>query len=172
MNNHRKIQMPTLCRLLLSVIGKLLIVPLILWILFSFVYGLCIVKDYCMSPALHEGDLALYYRMQNTYTSGDVVAYSFDGHEFLGRIAAVSGDVVLITEEGQLVINGYMQVAENAMHTYPTEKSFEYPVIVGENEFFILCDNREETVDSRGFGLISIDSLEGKIITILRRRGI
>lgn len=168
----QRLQKLELRRMLLSTLEKLLAVLLVLWILFSFVYGLSVVKDDSMSSAFHEGDLVLYYRLQNDYASGDAVAYIIDEQQFFGRIAAVSGDEVLITEAGQLVINGYVQTDENATITYPVENGCEYSVLIGENEFFILGDNRAEAVDSRACGAVSEDSLDGKVITLLRRRSI
>lgn len=168
----QRLQKLELRRTYLSMLGKLLAVLLVLWSLFSFVYGLSVVKDNGMSPAFHEGDLVLYYRLQKDYASGDAVACSIDGQQLFGRIAAVAGDEVLITEDGQLVINGYVQTDENATLTYPVENGCQYPVTVGENEFFILGDRRGETVDSRIFGAVPADSLDGKVITLLRRRSI
>jgi len=168
----QRLQKLELRQMIHSIIGKLLVVLLALWILFSFVFGLSIVKDNGMSPALHEGDLALYYRLQKDYVSGTAVVYSIDGQQFFGRIAAVSGDAVLITEDGQLVINGYVQTDGNGTLTYPAENGCEYPVTIGEKEFFILGDSREDAMDSRILGVISADRLDGKVITILRRRSI
>ena len=37
---------------------------------------------------------------------------------------------------------------------------------------FLLGDYRTQTLDSRDFGAISMENVEGKVITLLRRRGL
>ena len=43
---------------------------------------------------------------------------------------------------------------------------------VPENHVFILGDYRTQTVDSRDFGPVPMECVAGKVITILRRRGL
>jgi len=43
---------------------------------------------------------------------------------------------------------------------------------VPENAFFLLDDYREIGVDSRAFGPVPADALLGKVVYVLRRRGI
>jgi signal peptidase I len=47
-----------------------------------------------------------------------------------------------------------------------------YPYTVGEDSYFILCDYRTAGVDSRSYGAVQQDELDGKVITLLRRRGV
>ena len=55
------------------------------------------------------GDILMYYRLHTEYKAGDMVVYQADGLLHIGRIAAVPEETVQITEEGELVINGYTQ---------------------------------------------------------------
>jgi signal peptidase I len=48
----------------------------------------------------------------------------------------------------------------------------EYPYTVPEDSYFVLCDFRTSSDDSRSYGAVPKEDLDGKIITILRRRGI
>lgn len=159
-------------RIWLYALRKLAITALILALALSYVVGLTIYKSDMMSPALHEGDLLLYYRLQGAYASGDVVAYTAGGHTHIGRIAALPGEVVLITGDGQLVINGYIQADMNAAYTYPVPGGCAFPLTLGPSEYFILADSRDGGIDSRTFGAIPAGDLEGKVITVLRRRSI
>jgi signal peptidase I len=43
---------------------------------------------------------------------------------------------------------------------------------VEADSYFLLCDFRTSGADSRTFGTISQKDLDGKVITVLRRRGI
>lgn len=159
-------------RIWLGALRKLAVTALILALALSYVLGLMIYKSDMMSPALHEGDLLLYYRLQGAYAAGDVVAYRAGGHTHIGRIAALPGEVVLITGDGQLVINGYMQADMNAAYTYPVPGGCAFPLTLGPSEYFILADGRDGGVDSRTFGAIPAGELAGKVITVIRRRSI
>lgn len=55
---------------------KLIIVVVLLWGLFTLIFGITIPRDNSMHPAINEGDLILYYRLNNSYEAGDVVAYT------------------------------------------------------------------------------------------------
>ncbi len=76
------------------------------------------------------------------------------------RVIGVPGDVIDITG-GYVYRNG--ERLEEAYVKGITEKgSFGLPVTVGENQLFVMGDNREHSLDSRSFGLIDISHVEGK----------
>lgn len=169
---RRRLEKLELRRIRYNTLWKVIMLTAVVWLLFRFIFGITVVKNDMMYPALHEGDVILYYRLQSNYISSDVVIYSIEGQNYIGRIAAGSEEEVVITEDGQLVINGYVQVLEGGVYTYPIEGKVEYPFLLEKNEYFILSDRREGGIDSRSLGPIKTESLEGKIITVLRRRSI
>jgi signal peptidase I len=79
---------------------------------------------------------------------------------------------VEIDDFGHLLVNGNVQQEEVFYSTEPQEGDVTYPYIVPEDSYYVLCDYRTAGVDSRTFGAVSQDDLDGKVITILRRRGI
>jgi signal peptidase I len=125
-----------------------------------------------MYPRLRDGDLILYYRLERNYQIGDVVTFQMNDTTFLGRIVAQGGDVVELSEDGQLLVNGNVQQEEIFYPTEPQDGDVTYPCTVEEDNYFILCDFRTAGFDSRTYGTIPQSTLDGKIITVLRRRGI
>ena len=62
---------------------------------------------------------------------------------------------------------------ENIFYTTPAyDSEVEYPLTLKEDQYFILCDNREGAKDSRSFGAVDTSEIKGKVITIVRRSGI
>ena len=90
----------------------------------------------------------------------------------LRRIVARAGDVVDITEEG-LSVNGYIQQEDDIyMETLPYTEGITFPVTVGENQVFLLGDNRSSARDSRIYGPVDIAKIKGNVMTIMRRRNL
>ena len=124
-----------------------------------------------MFPSVKDGDLVIAYRLQKDYYQNDTVVYSVAGKKAVGRIVACEGDVVQITESGVLIVNGTTQSGEIYFATYPRDEGGT-ELRVPENCVYILGDYRTNSTDSRDFGAVSADDLIGKVITVLRRRGI
>lgn len=150
---------------------RILVIVLAAWLIFSNVFLLAQCSDQGMFPAIEGGDLILAYRLQKEYAKGDVVIYTVDGTRYLGRIAARATDVVLLDDSGNLVVNGTTQGGEIMYPTYAKE-GIRYPLEVPADSLFVLGDYRTQTQDSRDFGPIPLENIEGKVITIVRRRGI
>ena len=125
-----------------------------------------------MFPAVKDGDLMLTFKMTGRYHAGAVVGYrSPEGTVRLGRIVAVPGDIVDITEEGRLLINDRV-VSEEIFYLTAFEGSRigELPLKVPEDTYYILNDHRSEADDSREYGVIPKSELLGEGFWMFRRR--
>ena len=91
-----------------------------LWLLFGVVLGVGAVTTGEMAPRICSGDVMLYWRFSQSFNEGDVVVYTADGAERLGRVVARPGDEVTITEEGELMVNGAVVVESDI--TTPTPR--------------------------------------------------
>ena len=78
---------------------------------------------------------------------------------------------VRMDDSGTLIINGTTQGGEIMYPTYAKE-GMEYPYRVPEGNAFLLGDYRTQTEDSRDFGPVPLNNIQGKVITIVRRRGV
>lgn len=141
------------------------------WIMFTWVFLITQVRGNEMFPAVKDGDLVIAFRLQREYAKNDVVVYTADGKTHIGRIVARATDVVTLDDSGKLLVNGTNQAGEILYPTYAKE-GIDYPYKVPVDHVFILGDYRTQTEDSRDFGPIPMENVEGKVITILRRRGL
>ena len=155
----------------ISLAVKFAVLALVLAVLFTQVFLITQVSGNDMFPAVKDGDLVVAYRLQGSYAKDDVVVFNQGGQLRTGRIIGREGDVINMDESGNLQVNGTTQAGEILYPTYAREGS-TYPYVVPEGCVYILCDYRTQCEDSRDFGPINTTDLEGKVITILRRRGI
>jgi len=79
---------------------------------------------------------------------------------------------VMLDGSGTLTVNGSVQNGEILYPTYAKDGGPAYPYRVPEDSVFVTGDFRTQTEDSRDWGAVRMDQVEGKVITILRRRGI
>lgn len=160
-------------RALRNFLVRLFLLITVIGILFGVVFGLTPMANAVMQPAVCAGDLMLYYRLDKNLKSDDVVVFQKEGIQYTGRIVAVPGDVVEITDESELMVNKNTVMEDNIFYTTPAyDSEVEYPLALKENQYFILCDNREGAKDSRSFGVVDTSEIKGKVITIVRRSGI
>ncbi|MDV4149834.1 signal peptidase I [Clostridium sp. AL.422] len=156
-----------------SLVTRVILLIIVGYILFSQFFLITQVTGNGMFPAIKDGDLIIGFRVQQKYSKNDVITYKYNDSTYLGRIAACENDVVTIDDSGKLIVNGTIQDGGIMYPTYIKEETnLEYPYRVPNDSVFVLGDYRTQTEDSRDFGSISINDIESKIITILRRRGL
>lgn len=142
------------------------------WVLLGVVFGVAVMEGEGMYPRIRDGDLMVFYRLQQDYAIGDVVTFVRDGVRHTGRIVAQAGDTVDLGDEGELLVNGSVQDEEIFYPTEAAGETVDFPCEVPEGSAFLLGDFRTNATDSRSYGPVSVSELDGKVLTILRRRGI
>ncbi|SFC77289.1 signal peptidase I [Ruminococcus albus] len=151
----------------------LLVIIILIWLLFGFAMGAVTAPNNDMSPNIKMKDLLLYYRLEDKYTAQDVVVINKNGRVYIGRIVAVSGDTVNITDDEHLEINGKAVTETNIYTSTPRYEGFvEYPVTLPEDTCFVLSDDRCGGEDSRYYGVVDRSEIKGKVVITLRRHNI
>jgi signal peptidase I len=154
------------------VASKYVLLVVAIWFVFSFVFSVNQMSGETMYPRLRDGDLLLSFRLERSYEVDDVVLYKHNGVQSVARVVAQAGDVVDVSEDGYLVINGNIKQEEVFYATEAKAGGIELPYTVPEDSYFLLCDYRTASADSRIYGAISQKDMVGKVITLLRRRSI
>lgn len=148
---------------------KLAVVAGLVYLALLYVFGVFRLSGNNMYPMLKDGDLLVTYRLEE-YHSQDVVAYWAEDEIHFGRIVARNGDTLSGDEMG-LFLNGGRPSEEIFYPTQILDTALELPLELGEGQYVILNDFREDQGDSRYYGVIEEDAFEGKVIFIFRRRG-
>ena len=155
----------------LRLIVRIALIALFGLIVFTKVFLVMQVSGNEMYPSVKDGDLILAFRVQRNYSKNDVVVYTYDQKTAVGRIAALEGDSVMLDDCGVLLVNGTEQRGEILFPTY-AEDELTYPYKVPSGSVFLLGDHRTAARDSRSIGALPLENIEGKVISILRRRGL
>ena len=156
-----------------SFLTKLVLLIIILSILFEYIFGIETMKNNDMFPKIGVGDLLFYYRLDKQYSSSNVVVFTKNNTQYVGRIVAKSGDKLSFSKDMHLIVNDSI-VTENEIF-YKTgiyKSDVKYPLTLKKDQYFVLCDYREGSRDSRYFGPVYKNEIKGKVITVLRRTNI
>jgi signal peptidase I len=156
----------------LKLIRKVICIIFVVWVMLGFIFGIGIVNGEGMYPRMRDGDLVVFFRINSEFNVGDIVTFRIDGKRQYARIAARGGDVVDLTEDGQLVVNGNIQEEEVFFATSKEGRQTSFPCTVENDAVFVLCDNRTKARDSRDYGTVRTSDIDGKVISLLRRRGL
>ncbi len=126
-----------------------------------------------MYNTLNDGDNLIIEKL--SYRFGDVERFDivvfpyYDGAAgmdvyYIKRIIGLPGETIQITD-GKIYINGDVleedygyYIDDIPMKGYDAEEE----IYIGENEYFVLGDNRNNSTDSRKIGCITRDHIEGR----------
>ena len=151
-------------QLVIGLLIKIAVIALVVWGVFTFVLGITIHYGNNMHPMVRDGDLVITLRLQKPYINAAVM-YGHDGKTTVGRVIAMEGSVVDISDNGGITVNGNTPTEEVFYPTYPANGSeIQYPYTVPQGKVFILNDFREDTNDSRSFGAVDTGDLQGTLI--------
>ena len=124
-----------------------------------------------------RGDIIMFelpsveYIDENTYNSNNIIAdYSESTSiNFIKRVVGLPGEHVKITKDGEVYINDKLLKEDYVKYSKPKTSShydtqFQFcDVIVPEDCVYVLGDNPDKAADSRSFGCIPIERIEGKV---------
>ena len=152
-------------KMLANTIASLIVVAAIAVLISMLFLPLLRVTGTSMTPTLMNDELVICSKRSN-FKSGDVVAFYFNNKILLKRVIGTAGDVIDITEDGFVYVNGEMldepYVSEHALG----ECDIELPYQVPESRIFVMGDHRATSVDSRSstIGCIADEYIIGRVI--------
>lgn len=152
----------------LKIVLVIVIVISLLMNLFTFVIP--VVKYYgtSMSPTLQDGQILVVNKLAKV-KQGDIIAFYYNDKVLVRRVIAEGNQQVSIDIFGEIKVDG-QELEEH----YVTNKTYgqcnlEFPYYVPTASYFVVGDNRVESMDSRleEIGTVTEDRLVGKVIFAL-----
>ena len=119
-----------------------------------------------MYPTLKKGDFVLVDMKYKDFKAGDILGFeapkgsSYEGDVLIKRLIALPGDTIQ-TNEGKVYVNG-KEISEPYLFETPLFDTEQ--VVVPENCYYMLGDNRNNSEDSNIYGAVNKESFKGKVV--------
>lgn len=148
-----------------STLYVLIVVAALAVLIATIVMPVLQVNGSSMEPTLNDGNIVLVLKTDN-FETGDICSFYWQNKLLLKRVIGVAGDVINITEDGTVFVNG-----KELNEPYVSEKSLgecdiDFPYQVPEGRIFVLGDHRSVSVDSRSstIGCIQSNQIVGRVL--------
>ena len=117
-----------------------------------------------MEPTLVSGDIVLLTKTAN-FDRGELCGFSWNNKLLIKRVIGIPGDWIEIDTDGTVYLNGEKLDEPYAQQLAIGECDLEFPFQVPQEQYFVLGDMRESSIDSRNtlIGCVEKDQIVGKV---------
>lgn len=142
---------------MISTLAYLLGVLCLTWLVITFVGQRTEVDGSSMEPMLSNGDNLIVDKITYRFSSPkryDIIVFPFKQEEntyYIKRIIGLPGETVQIDLQGNVYINGEVLEESYGREVIAPENVgiAINPIVLGEDEYFVMGDNRNNSMDSR-----------------------
>ena len=117
-----------------------------------------------MEPTLVNGDIVLLTKTTH-FDRGELCGFSWNNKLLIKRVIGIAGDWIEIATDGTVYLNGEKLDEPYAEQLAVGECDLEFPFQVPQEQYFVLGDMRESSIDSRStlIGCVEKDQIVGKV---------
>lgn len=117
-----------------------------------------------MEPTLVNGDVVLLTKT-TAFGRGDICGFAWNNKILIKRVIGIPGDWIEIDTDGTVYLNGEKLDEPYAEQIAFGECDLEFPFQVPPEQYFVLGDMRESSIDSRNtlVGCVENEQIIGKI---------
>ncbi len=157
---------------ILSTSIYLLVVLFLTFLFITFVAQKTKVDGPSMMPTLYDKDQLIVDKISYRFTDPkrfDVIVFPYLYEEdtyYIKRVIGLPGETVQIDFDGNIYINGQLLEENYGADVIKNPGIAADPIVLGEEEYFVLGDNRNNSKDSRSemVGKIKKDDIIGRAI--------
>lgn len=149
------------------VIASLIVIPVRYFLFQPF-----FVRGQSMSPNFADGDYLIVDEISYRFRAperGEIIVFKSptdNSQRLIKRIIGLPGETVEI-QAGKIAIEkgGLEQVLKESNYLFSDlQTSGDIKIVLAENEYFVLGDNRDYSLDSRRFGPVAKDNIIGRVL--------
>ncbi len=137
-----------------------ILIIVVVMLIRTFVATPIIVQGSSMNPTLDGNEIMMLKKYDNDYERFDIVVVdkSVEGDNIIKRIIGLPGETISYSDDILYINNKAMEDPYKIGITGAFSQ-----VTLGEDEYFLMGDNRTVSLDSRVLGAIKKDKLEGTV---------
>jgi len=151
-------------------IGKIALIAFVLVVGFRlFVFQPFLVRGASMEPSFHNWDYLIVDEISYRFRSperGEVVVFKFPNdisQRYIKRIIGLPGETIKV-QDGQVTISREKEKVSLDLKSYfSLDTPGSVQTTLGENEYFVMGDNRHYSSDSRSWGTLPGDLIIGRV---------
>lgn len=159
--------------IIIEYLKSVVIAVILAFFLKSFFFETIVVEGKSMQPTLSTEDRVFISKLEynlnlKSFERGDIIVFEAPDKDasYIKRVIGLPGDIVKV-EDGSVFVNGE-RLEENYIneHSYTISDNKDKEILVGDEEIFVIGDNRDPgaSKDSRRFGSIKQESIRGKAV--------
>ena len=139
---------------ILSWVFYIAFVLVLTWVIITFVGQRTRVDGRSMMNTLHDGDNLIVEKLSYRFSDPkrfDIIVFPPTGKKeyYIKRIIGLTGETVQIDENGNIYINGELLEENYGAETIQNPGRAANPITLGDDEYFVMGDNRNNSKDSR-----------------------
>ena len=151
-----------------EVIKTILLAAVIVIPIRTFIFQPFLVRGSSMEPNYHQGDYLIVDQLSYRFRQperGEVIVFDSPQppeRRFIKRVIGLPGETVTL-EDGLIYIENGDKRALNEFDYIEGDTPGSFSETLGDNEYFVLGDNREASLDSRSWGTLPSDHIIGRV---------
>ena len=152
---------------ILSTIAYLAVIFVLTFLFITFIAQRTEVSGSSMEPTLQDGDSLLVDKLSYRFTDPhryDIVIFPYQygtKQYFIKRVIALPGETVRVDYDGKIYINGAVLEENYGAEVIMDPGRAATEITLGEDEYFVMGDNRNHSMDSRD---VSVGNIHKKDI--------
>ena len=152
-------------KILKSTVYALVIVAAVAVLIATLVLPVLQISGTSMEPALKNGEIVVLVKTSKL-KHGDLCGFYYSNKILIKRVIGLPGDAIVIDNDGNIYVNGEMLDEPYISEKMLGDCDLEFPYIVPEQSYFVLGDQRSNSVDSRSavIGSVTQDNVIGKVV--------
>ena len=117
-----------------------------------------------MEPTLSNGNVVLLTKTTR-FDHGDLCGFTWNNKLLIKRVIGLPGDWIEIDTDGTIYLNGEKLDESYVEQQALGECDLEFPFQVPQEQYFVIGDMRENSIDSRNslVGCVEKDQIVGKV---------
>lgn len=151
-----------------EIIKTIILAALIVIPIRTFIFQPFLVRGSSMEPNYHQGDYLIVDQLSYRFREperGEVIVFNSPRppeRRFIKRVIGLPGETITL-EDGVIYVENGIKRTLNEEDYLPTETPGEFSQTLEDNEYFVLGDNREASLDSRSWGTLPRESIIGRV---------